>query len=227
MKLILNGGGIDRSVADARAKLNSLIDHTKKILYVPLAWPDKTFDGCLEFMTNELNDVESAGIEMIRSGEELFSKNFFDYACLYIGGGNTFSLLKDLKDSGSFEKIKDYLSRGGIIYGGSAGAIIFGRDLDSCKTDDANDVNLTDITGFDMLNGYSLLCHYTSRNDERTIESTNYLLELSKLKPIYAIPEEDTIFVDNGDIKIFGSRPYYIFENGKMTKVEILKNKSI
>lgn len=58
MKLILNGGGDGNSVTSARRKLNELIDHTKKCLYVPLAWPDKSFDGCLEFMTNELKDVD-------------------------------------------------------------------------------------------------------------------------------------------------------------------------
>ena len=31
-----------------------------------------------------------------------------------------------------------------------------------------------------MINGYSLLCHYTSREPERTELSKNYLLELSK-----------------------------------------------
>ena len=145
MKLILNGGGDGNLVTSARQKLNELIDHTKKCLYVPLAWPDKSFDGCLEFITNELKDVDIPGIDMIKSGEELYNKNFNDYSFIYIGGGNTFSLLKDLKDSGSFEKIKEYLKNNGIVYGGSAGAIIFGKDLDSCMTDDENEVQLTDI----------------------------------------------------------------------------------
>ena len=114
MKLILNGGGDGNLVTSARQKLNELIDHTKKCLYVPLAWPDKSFDGCLEFITNELKDVDIPGIDMIKSGEELYNKNFNDYSFIYIGGGNTFSLLKDLKDSGSFEKIKEYLKNNDI-----------------------------------------------------------------------------------------------------------------
>lgn len=42
MTLILNGGGIGQEVANARKVLNEKIDHNKKILYVPLAWDDKT-----------------------------------------------------------------------------------------------------------------------------------------------------------------------------------------
>ena len=69
---------------------------------------------------------------------------------------------------------------------------------------------------FDMINGYSLLCHYTSRDSKRTELSKKYLLELSKIKPIYAIPEEDTIYINNGIINFIGTRPYYEFKNGKI-----------
>ena len=39
------------------------------------------------------------------------NKNLENYSALFIGGGNTFKLLKDLKDSGSFEKIKVFLDK--------------------------------------------------------------------------------------------------------------------
>ena len=222
MKLILNGDGEGNQVKSARELLNSLIDHSKKILYIPLAWVDSNYDSCLEFMTNELSDVDCIGIEMVKSGEEIVNKNLSDYACIYIGGGNTYKLLSELKTSGAFDKIRDYLiNEDGIVYGGSAGAIIFGKDLDSCNTDDDNEVGLIDNTGFDMINGYSLLCHYTSRDSERTELSRKYLLELSKTKPVYAIPEEDTIFFDGKNIRVIGKLPYYIFENGKKEKIEI------
>ena len=218
MKLILNGGGVGKQVESARKLLNSLIDNTKKILYIPFAWPDPTFNGCLEFMTGELSDVDKAGIDMVKTPEELMNKDFKEYACLYIGGGNTYKLLNCLKVSGAFEKIKKYLlEEDGIVYGGSAGAIIFGKDLDSCNTDDENEVGLEDNSGFEMLNGYSLLCHYTSRDAERTELSKKYLLELSKTKPVYAIPEEDTIYVNDGVIQFLGDRPYYEFVTGELT----------
>lgn len=223
MKLFLNGGGEGEMVSTARARLNEVIDHSKKCLYIPLAWPDSTYSGCLEFMTNELSDVEIPGIEMITSAYEILEKDFSRYSFIYIGGGNTYKLLNDLKVSGAFEKIQDYLlNHDGIVYGGSAGAIIFGKDLDSCNTDDVNEVGLLDNSSFDMLGGYSLLCHFTSRDDERTELSKNYLLELSKVKPVYAIPEEDTIIVSDDNLEFIGSRPYYEFVDGNMIKREII-----
>ena len=217
MKLILNGGGDGEQVSNARKILNKIIDHNKKILYIPLAWPDPTYSGCLEFMTNELSDVDKQGIDMIKSTDELMNKNFTDYSCIYIGGGNTYKLLNDLKSSGVFDKIKKYLiEEDGIVYGGSAGATIFGKDLDSCNTDDENEVGLINNNGFDMINGYSLLCHYISRNPERTELSKKYLLDLSRNKPVYAIPEEDTIYIEDGVITFIGTRPYYEFNNGQI-----------
>ena len=215
MKLVLNGGGVGKAVESARKLLNGIIDHNKKILYVPFAWPDPMFSGSLEFMTDELSDIDKAGIDMVSTPEELMGKDFCEYACLYIGGGNTYKLLGCLKTSGAYEKIRQYLLEDdGIVYGGSAGAIIFGKDLDSCNTDDENSVGLVDHTGFNMINGYSLLCHYRSREPERTEVSRRYLLELSKVKPIFAIPEEDTIYVDDDMIKFVGPRLYSEFVNG-------------
>ena len=222
MKLILNGGGDGDVIKTSRALLNSIIDHNKKILYIPFAWPDPTYSGCLEFMTNELSDIEKKGIEMVKSPDELMSKNFNDYACLFIGGGNTYKLLNDLKVSGAFNKIRDYLIKdNGIVYGGSAGAIIFGKNLDSCKLDDENEVGLLDNTGFNMINNHLLLCHYTNRDDEKTEQSRKYILELSKINPVYAIPEEDSIYVDNDNIYFIGNKSYYEFIDGIEKKNEI------
>ena len=69
-----------------------------------------------------------------------------------------------------------------------------------------------------MIGGYSLLCHYTNRNRERTERSRQYLLELSKRKPVYAIPEEDTIHITDGTVAFAGNMPYYEFVNGTVTE---------
>ena len=43
-------------------------------------------------------------------------KDLNNYACIYIGGGNTYKLLSLLKSSGAFEKIRNYLiSDNGIV----------------------------------------------------------------------------------------------------------------
>lgn len=222
MKLLLCGGGAGNQTIKANKKLNEIIDHTKPLLYVPLAMESKKYPSCLEWIKGELKDVDIPKIEMVTTFEELTNKNLNDYSALFIGGGNTFKLLKGLKDSGSFDKIRNYIENDGIVFGGSAGAIIFGQDLEACSLEDINDVNLTDIMGFNVLNGISILCHYTNRSPQKDRESTDYLIELSKRKKVIALPEEDTIFVYDNGFEVIGTRPYYIFENGIRKQIDVL-----
>ena len=214
MKLILNGGGDGKAAESARQLLNSVINHSRKILYIPLAWPDPTYRGCLEFMTDELSDVEKAGIEMIRSTEELMSRDFSEYAALYIGGGNTYKLLHDLNASGASENIRRFIERDGVVFGGSAGAIIFGKSLDACAPDDENIYGELSPGGFDVLDGISLFCHYGSHTEQENKQREVFLKELSLREKIIALPEEDTIFINGDKTEIIGTRPYFIFDKG-------------
>lgn len=222
MRIFLNGGGDGKICEQAYNKLNQIIDHTKPILYIPIAMEKEKYDDCNKWIKNELRDIEIPYIEMITSGNELAKKCLSDYSALFIGGGNTFKLLKELKQSGSFEKINDYIKNDGIVFGGSAGAIIFGYDLKSCLCDDENEVGLSDINGFDVLNGYSILCHFTNRDEEKIKSNTEYLLQISNERKTIALPEEDTIFINNSNIEIIGNKDYFVFENGNCLKDKIL-----
>lgn len=218
MKLLLCGGGSGLQTIEANKKFNEIIDHTKPLLYVPLAMNEikNPYDKCFEWINKELSDVDIPSIEMVRTFDELASKNYYDYCGIFIGGGNTYKLLKGLKDSGAFDKIKDYINNDGIIYGGSAGAIIFGYDINSCLVMDPNNVDLKDTKGFNVLDGKSFFAHYTNEYTEEVHEKfKNYLIDYSMTKEdVIALPEEDTIFVDNDQISIIGDRSYYVFSDG-------------
>lgn len=166
-------------------------------------------------------------IEMITSGEELCSKQLNQYCAIFVGGGNTYKLLRDLKVSGSFEKIKIFLENDGIVFGGSAGAIILGEDIESCKYADKNEVGLTDTVGFNVLKGVSLLCHYTNEDEQKTKLHTDYLLELSLRRRVVALPEEDTVFVNGDRAEVIGNRPYYVFRDGKVFRHEMEKSQCV
>ena len=99
MKVFLCGGGAGEQTIKANRRLNEVIDHTKSCLYIPLAMEAEMYDSCYEWITGELEDVQLPYIEMVRSGAELAKKNFSDYSVVFIGGGNTYKLLKELKKS--------------------------------------------------------------------------------------------------------------------------------
>lgn len=216
MKVFLNGGGADIQTIDAYKRLNQIIDKSKPCLYIPLAMAQEKYDSCYEWISGELKSIDVPNIDMVKSAEELSTKSLNDYSFLFIGGGNTFKLLHDLKKCGAFENILDYINNNGIVFGGSAGAIIFGKDLEACKIADKNEVNLKDINGFDILNGISLLCHYTNQTPEKDAKSKQYLLELSQHRTSVALPEEITLYLNDNDIEVIGSKPYYLFDKGQM-----------
>ncbi len=208
MKVFLCGGGAGIQTIEANKRLNEVIDHSKPCLYIPLAMEQEKYADCYVWIKDELKNIDIPYIEMVKSADELANKNMTDYGVIFIGGGNTFKLLRDLKISGSFQKIKNYMDSEGVIFGGSAGAIIFGKDLEACRLDDINAVNLNEINGFDILNGTSILCHYTNRTAEKDEESKQYLLEGSKNRKVVALPQEVTLFVNGEDIELIGNRPY-------------------
>ena len=229
MKLLLNGGGSTKELIPIMNKLNEIMDHSKPILYVPLAMDkdEHTYDSCYDWFLQQVLNVDVPSVDMPRTFEEFASKNLNNYSAIFIGGGNTFKLLKGIKDNSIFDKIIEYLNNNGILIGCSAGAIIFGYDINSCLVMDDNDVNLTDTKGFNVLNGKSIFGHYTNEYSlEAHEEFKNYLLNYSlSNEEVIALPEEDTIFIDDSDIVILGNKPYYEFKDGIENKIEIEKNR--
>ena len=235
MKLILCGGGSGKQNYYANKKLNEIINHNKPLLYIPLAMDETTnpYDSCYEWIKNELSEINISSIDMVRTFEELAEKDYNNYCALFIGGGNTYKLLKGLKESKSFSKIKEFIANDGIIIGGSAGAVIFGYDIDIISSMDKNEVNLKDTKGFNTLNNISIFPHYTNKKsklseEENITRLNNFTNAIEKYSittsNVIAIPEEDAIFIDNNIIEIIGNRPFYYFTNGKSEKFDLDEN---
>lgn len=214
MHLILGGGGSNEQTIISNKLFESIIDPNKPILYIPLAMEPHRYNSCLEWINGEFSNIKHGEFIIVRSASEIREHNLSDYAAIFIGGGNTYHLLQRLKDSGAFQQIKEYLNNGGVVYGGSAGAIIFGKDIDACLYMDTNDLNLGDTSGFDMLFGCSLTAHYTNQNAEQTQIATDYLNQYSYQEPIIALPEEDSLYTNGNIIKVVGARPWYVFNGG-------------
>ena len=235
MKLLLCGGGSGEQNYYANKKLNEIINHNKPLLYVPLAMDesDHPYDSCYEWINEELTQVQLSGIDMVRSFDELAQKDYSNYCALFIGGGNTYKLLKGIKDSGTFGKIKEFINNGGIVIGGSAGAVIFGYDIDIISAMDPNDVALTDTKGFNVMNGVSIFPHYTNKKSKLSEEEnlsrlnnfTNAIKSFSMINgDVIAIPEEDAIFVNEGELEILGNRPFFYFKNGESQELNFEEN---
>lgn len=232
MKLFLNGGGCGKQTILTYKEINKIIDHNKPVLYVPLAMDetDHPYDSCYEWIKEEISSIDIPNIEMVRSFEEFANKDFNKYSLIYIGGGNTYKLLNGIKTTNTYDKLKEYIKNDGIVYGSSAGAVIFGKDINIIEVMDNNNVGIKDTSGFDYLNGISLFVHYTNykskyteeENKKLTKKYTDFIVNYTKKnEKVIAFPEEDTVFFDGNNIRVIGELAYYTFENGKKEKIEI------
>ena len=219
MKLILNGGGSAEKTKLINQLFNNIIDNNKPVLYIPLAMEFEKYHSCLDWITNELSIVQFNKIDMISNANDINNINLSNYGAIFIGGGNTFKLLSELKASGVFEKIKKFAINDGVIFGGSAGSIIFGKDISVCEYMDENLVLLNDTSGFNLINEVSLVAHYTNQNEEKHKRATEFLLEYSQNNKIIALPEEDSLYINNDLYQVVGTKDYYLFYNKKIIKL--------
>lgn len=211
MKLYLSGGGSGKQNHFAYVNFFRIIDKSKPILYIPLAMESIMYKSCYNWFKNEINSYNFDKFEMVKSSLELSKLDLNNYSALFIGGGNTYRLLSELNKNDNISKIKKYLLNGGIVYGGSAGAIIFGKDIDGCKLmDEKNDVN---TEGLNFINNYSLLCHFNNNNLKL---NKKYLTTYSKKNKLLFLPEEDVLVISDNTIKIIGNHKYAVFDNQKM-----------
>lgn len=216
MRLFICGGGSDKKTILANKKFNEIIDNTKPLLYIPLALDREIYDSCYEWITGEMKNVNIPSIDMIRSAKEIEEKDLNNYSAIFIGGGNTFKLLSELKSCNAFNILKQYIQNDGIIFGGSAGATILGKDINVCLYVDNNEVLLKDTTGFDVLNGISIAAHYTNGTEEENTKAKNYINKYVKEKEdVLALSEEVTLYIDGESYEFIGEGNKYYF-NPKM-----------
>jgi len=201
-KVFLSGGGNEKQTYGID---EFLLKNVKKILYIPIAWKNEDFESCKSWFTNMIHQHKKSEIKIDMIINLKDSPNLNDYGAIYIGGGNTFKLLKKIKESGFDRRLIEYYKNGGKIFGSSAGAIIFGKDINIaliCDDADVNDVILKNTKGFNIINGYDLQVHY---NNSQLAEHKKYILKTKN--PIIAIPEKSALLVENGKYKVIGTKP--------------------
>ena len=128
---------------------------------------------------------------------EVSELDFKNYDAIYIGGGNTYFLLNMLKKCDLDEKLVDYYNNGGIIYGGSAGALILGKSIETVSYERNSELESSE--GLNLLNGFSIVCHA----DKDIIKSLN---DKNNLKPILALYEDTGVVFENGSIYSYGKK---------------------
>ena len=132
------------------------------------------------------------------------------YSALIIEGGNTFNLIKAVRESALFNSLKSFANSGKPIYADSAGAIILGSDVHTAFLGDDGDedeLKLQDYRGLDIISPFCVHAHATSDELE---ELNDLLYQIGS--PILAMAEECGIRISDNEIKVFGSHELWIID---------------
>ncbi|MGG3912935.1 Type 1 glutamine amidotransferase-like domain-containing protein [Rossellomorea vietnamensis] len=214
--LYLSGGGdrdqtlaIDRVFADELAGARSL-------LYLPMAMDpgDISYEACYEWIKSVFVPL---GVKDITMWVDLRGKTQDDlkrYSAVYIGGGNTFSLMHNILQSDFHVHLSAFKEEGGMIYGGSAGAIVMGSNIATCIHMDDNGVQLKTRDGLSFLNDFSIWCHYEEENDPLIHQ---FIQEYRK--PVIALSEETGLKFKSGSMEVLGTMPAYVFSRDLTKRV--------
>ena len=127
----------------------------KKLLYITTAidgeagddfsWVDEEYQTILGLGFVEENITE------YKIGETLPDVDTYD--AIYMMGGNTIYLLDMVRKYNFGQFIKDFIRRGKVYIGSSAGSQIVGSTIELCSVYEDNNVGMTDFTALGLVDG--------------------------------------------------------------------------
>jgi dipeptidase E len=206
-KIVLAGGGGAEDSLLLDKKLASWIGQRGMMLFLPIAFQDPDLHKTgMAWITKTFSPLGVENIKMWSNLAEHNSTELFEFDAVYISGGNTYWLLAQIVGSGFDHHLINFVRAGGIVYGGSAGAVILGRDIQTVRHLDRNDTDLTETGGLDLAAGYSVWVHYQGEDDERI---RAYMVE--KNNSVIAISERSGVVMDDTGIQSVGYEPAYCF----------------
>ena len=190
------------------SEIRSFLTGRRKVAFVPFALQDResyTTKVRDRFALMDLDVIEVRGRAEIESAEAIF-----------VGGGNTFRLLKALYDLGLLDMIRHRVRAGLPYIGSSAGSNIAAPTI---KT--TNDMPIVQPRSLDALGlvPYQINPHYlddevstTHKGETRAQRLLEYLEENSV--PVVAIREGSMLRVETGVTTVLGLRAARIFRRG-------------
>jgi len=216
-RIYLSGGGNEKQSFPLDKFFFDTFPNNGSFLYIPVALRgNKLYPTTHIWMKSilkihERNDIQFETADNLSKYRLEDLKNF---DAIYIGGGNTWSLMQELRDSGFSQELISYIKNSGVVYGGSAGAIVFGKNIDTHG--DENKINLKDTSGFNLVSDYSVACHYTNKQSDLFKDWA-----ISHKSPILCLPEEAGLIFGNDSILCVGTKPCVIyFDDGIKKEIQ-------
>jgi len=153
---------------------------TGPIVFVPYALAD--YDAYTSHVADALEGFKVRGLH--HQGSPQLAVRDED-VILFVGGGNTFRLLKALQENDLVEPIRERIRNGGRYMGSSAGTVIVGPSIRT-----TNDMPIVEPHGFGAVGGvpFHFNCHYIDKDPADTHMGESRELRLEQFHEENASP---------------------------------------
>ena len=132
--------------------------------------------------------------------EKELRKILSDKNVIYVQGGNSFYLLKYIRESGFDKVVKDLINQGVVYIGVSAGSMVACQTIETAnwKHQDKNEVGLEDFTAMGLV-PFNVFVHYSPEYTSTVGE------ELSKSKfPLHLLTDSQALLIKDGKVELVG-----------------------
>lgn len=159
-----------------------------RVLMIPTAAITDEQRKYVEISRDELLGigVQEENIVQIPPGEPVYYDPMMDFHALYVCGGDTEHLLKEIMKTGFDMRIRRFLGEGGVYVGISAGSIVAGPRVG----------NLEGLKLVDTI----IVPHYSDENAERRARVETFRAETSD--PVVPLTDNQALLIQQGQSTI-------------------------
>ncbi len=217
--LISNSTQHGRGYLDhAEAEIRNLLGPAARVLFVPYALHDRD-----AYTATARRKFEALGYDLDSVHCATTPRGAVERAqALFIGGGNTFRLLKALYENDLLASIRERVAAGMLYIGSSAGTVV------ACPTiRTTNDMPIVQPPSLDALGliSFQVNPHYldpdpNSKHMGETREERLMQFHEENAWPVVGLREGDMLRVENGSVTLKGSFGARIFRRGQ-ERVEV------
>lgn len=215
MKLALYSGGhdfenkeMDRNLLEVVGKKNP------KAAFIPAS----SFLSHLDFK-EYVSQYKRYGVKRFihfpvdTSFSEVLRQEVLSSDIIHLSGGNTYYFIKHLRKAKMLKELKDFVARGGVLTGLSAGAIIMTRSIHTAGFPefdrDENEDQVKNLRGMGLVN-FEFFPHYRNslRYDKEILKYS-----MKTHNPIYGCPDGSGVLISEGERRFVGK--CFCFFRGK------------
>ncbi len=196
MKILLTSAGfLNKEISDVFLKLLNKPAGQVHVVFIPTASRTEeelkyVVESRQELIGLGISDIVTLNLDRPVAADEVASADV-----IYVCGGNTFYLLKKMRESGLDKFLPNY---GGLYVGVSAGSIVVGPNIEVAGPWDENDVKLADTRGLGLVD-FAVVPHY-QRKEEAVVRG----LKKRANYEIVELTDNQAVLVEGGQRKIIG-----------------------